>query len=69
MLGTLVVLAVVMIPAGGVAAGVGFVLWSWLGIGTLPVAGMAAAGVAFAEAYAGVIVAGLAFERFDVAGR
>jgi ABC-2 type transport system permease protein len=69
MIGTLVVLAVVMIPAGGVAAGFGFVLWPWLGIGTLPVAGLAAAAVAFAEAYLGVMVAGLAFERFDVVGR
>ena len=67
--GTLVVLAIVLIPAGIVAAGLGFVLWPWLGAGALPVAGAAAAGVAFAEAYAGVIVAGLAFERFDVAAR
>jgi hypothetical protein len=67
--GTLVVLAIVMVPAGLVAAGVGFVLWRWIGASAIPVAGLAAGAVAFVEAYGGVIIAGLAFEKFDVAGR
>jgi len=37
-----VVLAIVMIPAGLVAAGIGFVLWRWIGASAIPVAGLAA---------------------------
>jgi hypothetical protein len=67
--GTLATLAIVMVPAGGAAAGVGFLLWPWLGLGVAPVVGLVAGGVALAEAYGGVILAGRAFEEFDAAQR
>jgi hypothetical protein len=67
--GTLAVLAVVLIPAGIAGAGLGFLLWPWLHLGVAPLVGLVAAAVAGAEAFVGVVVAGVAFEKFDVAGR
>ncbi len=68
LIGTLVLVAFVLVPAGLVAAGVAFALRGWLGVGVAPLAGLAAAAVAFTEAYAGLSVLARAFDGFEVGG-
>jgi hypothetical protein len=66
LVGTLMALGVVVLPAGGVAAAVSWLLGRWLGLAVAPLAGLAAAPIAFAAAFGGVLLAARAFEAFDV---
>ncbi|AKQ65231.1 putative ABC transporter, permease protein [Myxococcus hansupus] len=66
LVGTLVVTLVGLIPASLVALVVGVPLSPFLGPWSLPVAGLAAAGVLVGEVALGVIGLGHAFERLDL---
>ncbi len=66
LVGTLVVTLVGLIPASLVALLVGIPLSPFLGPWSLPVAGLAAAGVLVGEVALGVIGLGHAFERLDL---
>ncbi|HEX8824672.1 MAG TPA: putative ABC exporter domain-containing protein [Archangium sp.] len=68
LMGTLVALMVGLLPAGVLAALVGFGLNHFLGFGVwaLPFAGFAAAAVLVAEVALGVVGLGRAFDRLDV---
>ena len=67
MIGTLLVLALLLLPAGAIAAGIAFLLARWLPfMAALDVAVLAGAVVAATELYLGLGILGRAFERFDV---
>ncbi len=63
--GSMIGLAVMLLPAGCAGVGVGALL-KGMGPSAWIVGGVVAALVAFGEAVAGVFVTGIAFERFEV---
>jgi ABC-2 type transport system permease protein len=69
MVGTLVVLGLVLVPAGAVGMVVAILLGPSLGIGVVPIVCVVAAAVAIGEAYLALGLLGRAFERFDLTQR
>ena len=67
--GTLVVLGLVLLPAGAVGTVIALLLWPALGIAVVPIVSVAAAAVALGEAWLGLALVGRAFERMEPSAR